>query len=296
MKFSNPRYPVQFWSEIVAGIVGKHTGVPVPSCYISSDPKTGQLGSLASWFYGKGAEDDFEELTTNDEGENSELEIAPLPLPDEEVDQAFSRYVPGSSYMVRFIPGYDLEKGKQHNLKTLSRLLTALRMRHSVNYWPHWSGILTFDAIIGNTDRHQDNWGLLWRRDADNNLIPRFSPAFDNGTSLLHEIMEEKLELFSETDRRKAYIRRGRHHLRSEMDSAQKFRHLELIQQILDTRPELSTFVKSVTNIDFLAMGDEIRALSQIDCITPISNARCEAIIKVVEDRVAQIQEMIDND
>ncbi len=294
MKFSNPRYPIQFWSEIIAGIVGRYTGVPVPRAFIATDPKTGEMGSLASWFYGEGAEEDFEELPNAQIADDVTIDFGAIPIPEDDVQESFSRYIPGSSYMVRFIPGYDLEKGKQHNIKTLSHLIAAMKLRHKVNAWPHWAGVLTFDALIGNTDRHQDNWGVLWRRTDENVVTPRFSPAFDNGTSLLHEILEEKLDIIENDARRHSYINRGRHHLRVSADSQSKFRHLELIEHLIDVRPEVAPFIDSVTDFDMTAMGAEIQALAEIDCITPISRRRCEAIIKVIESRVLSIREMLD--
>ena len=188
MKFSNPRYPVQYWSEFIAALVGKHMGVRVPRCLLALDPGTGNPGSLISWFYGEGAEDDFVLLPADIEpltGPQTGDSIAPDDAP-----KSHSRYVPGSAYMVRYIPEFDLIKGRQHNLETLSRFITLLRFKYKIDYWPHWISIFTFDTLIGNTDRHQDNWGILWRRNTQDRMIPRFSPAFDNGTALLHEILE----------------------------------------------------------------------------------------------------------
>jgi hypothetical protein len=54
-----------------------------------------------------------------------------------------------------------------------------------------WAKALTFDALIGNTDRHQDNWGIIITRqtEAPNKIKKmRISPVFDNGTSMGHEI------------------------------------------------------------------------------------------------------------
>jgi hypothetical protein len=50
---------------------------------------------------------------------------------------------------------------------------------------------LAFDTLIGNTDRHPDNWGLLVGLGA----APQYAmaPAFDNGTSLAYKIPEDRL-------------------------------------------------------------------------------------------------------
>ena len=77
-------------------------------------------------------------------------------------------------------------------------LLNAIRrQRHMPSPILYWARIFAFDALVGNTDRHQENWGLLW---SNTGGIPRvrFSPAFDNGTSLGHEITEAALPNFED--------------------------------------------------------------------------------------------------
>lgn len=44
--------------------------------------------------------------------------------------------------------------------------------------------VLIFDALIGNTDRHQNNWALLARKEEDVLNLKRLAPLYDNGSSL----------------------------------------------------------------------------------------------------------------
>jgi hypothetical protein len=291
MKFSNPRYPVQFWSEIIAAIVGRYMGVRVPRCFIATDRATGQPGSLTSWFYGEGAEEDFDLLPEDLEpitGPQTGDSIVPDDAP-----HSYSRYVAGSAYMVRYIPDYDLHKGRQHNIETLARFLTLLRRKYKLDYWPHWISILVFDAIIGNTDRHQDNWGVLWRRNAQDIMIPRFSPAFDNGTSLLHEILERNLSKFRDPRYRAAYINRGRHHFKWQLSDSKSIQHIELINLLIKERPELQPFVISTTDFGFDNLRNEIMSLPNVTCPVPISEDRCEAMCSVMEDRLTLIRNLL---
>ena len=104
----------------------------------------------------------------------------------------------------------------------------------------HWAKIFIFDAIIGNTDRHHDNWGLVF--DVVNGDVVRvsLSPAFDNGTSLGYEIIDENIANFTD-EKIKQYIRRGTHHMKWAVDSA-KSQHFDLILKYDD-------FVKSSKNL-----------------------------------------------
>jgi hypothetical protein len=54
--------------------------------------------------------------------------------------------------------------------------------------WEQFFELLVFDAIIGGTDRHYNNWGILQK--ADTGEFLKLSPAFDNGISLLWKIKE----------------------------------------------------------------------------------------------------------
>lgn len=235
MKFSNPRYPVQFWSEIIAQIIGSHIGVPVPPCFYAEDVDTGSPGSLIEWFYGEKIEGGDSNLLVPIE----DVDDADVPR---EAPSAYSLYVPGSSYMIRRIEGYDLKTGRQHNLRHIGALITRFRQLWQIDCWPHWARLLTFDALIGNTDRHQDNWGVLWRADANGRTIPRFAPAFDNGTALLHEILEDRLHRLNSDDGISRYVLRGRHHVRWDVGDPKPVPHLDLIIQLVRQRPHSSAF------------------------------------------------------
>lgn len=58
----------------------------------------------------------------------------------------------------------------------------------SEKLWDQFFELLVFDALIGGTDRHYYNWGVLEK--ADTGEFIRLAPAFDNGVSLLWKIDE----------------------------------------------------------------------------------------------------------
>lgn len=113
--------------------------------------------------------------------------------------------------MQSLIDGFDREKGRLHNLDTVIKFSRALS-QHKVlchSWQEYWGLCFCYDALIGNTDRHQENWGVIWN---DKIGTARLTPFFDNGTSLGHELFEKKIRQFS-TDQNglRAYIRKGRH-------------------------------------------------------------------------------------
>jgi Uncharacterized protein related to capsule biosynthesis enzymes len=58
-------------------------------------------------------------------------------------------------------------------------------------------GILVFDFLIGNTDRHQSNWALICENDKW-----RLSPLYDNSSSLCAYLSGSKLETYLGKDMR----------------------------------------------------------------------------------------------
>ncbi len=52
---------------------------------------------------------------------------------------------------------------------------------------------LVFDALIGNTDRHHENWGILTETQGDNQY-GSLAPSFDHASSLGRELTDERRE------------------------------------------------------------------------------------------------------
>ncbi|MGH8191413.1 MAG: hypothetical protein ACREP2_08195 [Rhodanobacteraceae bacterium] len=127
-KQSRAIYPEQFWAEIVAYHVGSLAGIPVPPAYPAWDSGTGTCAALIEWFYG------YPNCPTNG-------------------------FLSGGLFMKAMIKDYDFERGRQHNFETIELLCEALAKPDRPipvllgNAWVcNWAIMLTFDALIGNTD------------------------------------------------------------------------------------------------------------------------------------------------
>ena len=68
---------------------------------------------------------------------------------------------------------------------------------------------LVLDAVVGNTDRHSENWGILQRQDVSRR-VESLAPSYDHGSSLGRELMEERRERFLADNRVGDYAERGR--------------------------------------------------------------------------------------
>ncbi len=78
---------------------------------------------------------------------------------------------------------------------------------------------LVMDAVIGNVDRHSENWGLLQRYRC-NRLEVILAPSYDHGSSLGKELTDARRDLLLAEQRVGRYSERGRGKIfRSESDS-----------------------------------------------------------------------------
>ena len=177
-KKSFHRYPWQFWIEILAYRMGQIMGVEVPPAYVAS---TGSGSSeelthaaLIEWFYG-----------------DNEL------------------YFDGGTVISPYIPNFDHRTGRQHNFQTIVAIIEKYEDLDTEQRVRELASILTFDTVTGNTDRHQNNWGVVYPppfRIGSSEM--RFSPAFDNGTSMGHELLEERFYKFQDPGYRSRYLTR----------------------------------------------------------------------------------------
>lgn len=108
--------------------------------------------------------------------------------------------VHGNELLGGFITGYDKEKERgqaQHTFDNIVEVIEKLfpneKERRTAAF--RMVGYLVFDALVGNTDRHHQNWGavLTLRRDVDgaSTLLTQLAPTFDHASSLGRELTDE---------------------------------------------------------------------------------------------------------
>src|ERR1700744_5407356 len=104
---------------------------------------------------------------------------------------------------------YDPKTGRPHEVQRNIAVCRSFGVPAPLEWW---AKTLAFDALIGNTDRHAENWGLLRGGPNDPATKWTMAPSFDNGPSLGYEIPEAQLEQRSTPAAIAQYIAKGRHH------------------------------------------------------------------------------------
>mgnify|MGYP004525301021 CR=1 FL=1 len=95
--------------------------------------------------------------------------------------------------------------------------------------------IMVFDALIGEQDRHEENWGIT---EKDGKFC--ISPLYDNGDSLLREFKnyDNAKKYYDGTKNFDKFIEKSKTLIYKE-DCDKKYKHFELIQYLVDKFPAL---------------------------------------------------------
>ncbi|MBL4748333.1 MAG: hypothetical protein JKY17_06075 [Magnetovibrio sp.] len=273
-KKSNDRAPSQFWIEVVAYRFGCLCGVPVPPAFVSVDSKGG-CRALIEWFY-----EDWKNVNS---------------------------YVSGYSLLLDVDADLDKKKGLRHCLPTLKSGIEGLQKNiilRFISYIVKWVSngavkecdfdaeflkMFTFDALIGNTDRHHENWGLIVNlakiKQRQKTSFLSLSPAFDNGTSLGYDFVEAKLDVYMSNPGwfdQFAKNKKAVHHLRKTPEGEQ-FKHDELIGVLLQERPDLASMVEKIISFDINDVRDMLNELTKFDVPVRFTPERAEFSAKIIE-------------
>lgn len=105
-------------------------------------------------------------------------------------------------------------------------------------------GFLLIDAWIGNTDRHDNNWGILERSTPDGpvrSLAPTFDHASSLGRELTDEVRRERLTTNDKNRTVEAYIERCRSAFVREEGIEETIHPTKAFQQAAEQYPEAAT-------------------------------------------------------
>lgn len=240
LKRERKDYKHEFWSEIIASEVGSLFGFDMLTYDIAFN--NGQIGCLSKSMVTMGK-------NTLNEG-------------------------------IKYLTGYDTtynpdekESKKQYTFQLICDTLKFYRLEH---YIEKIIEIIILDGIIGNSDRHQENWGIITeynevikmleqieskgkfktlfsilgitsktKREITSQMINeirlkmpgQFSQIYDSGSCLGREIEDEKMKkMMNDEVMMNAYVKRGDSEIHWERN---KISHFELIKKVNNQYPEI---------------------------------------------------------
>lgn len=258
-KKSKQCYPEQFWAEVIAYRIGCLMGLPVPPAFAAVNSKSGTCGALIEWFF----------------------------------DDTTARFVHAGDFLQQIYPEFDRQKGTTHTIQYNSNLLRILvgngLLKTDWRLW--WAEALLFDALIGNTDRHQDNWGFIFGSASADDNTAVMAPLFDNGTSLGHEHFTKRTSSWGDVEFER-YISKGYHQVRRNLEDAPPLRdHLRLLQHTIEQWQNTRTPIRErIHSIAAEALEDSFCDLLTLPLPTPLTPLRFEFTLKLLQRRLTRLK------
>jgi HipA-like C-terminal domain len=123
--------------------------------------------------------------------------------------------VHGNEILALRVTGYDKSKRfdqQDHTLENIQRAIRELFPGEVADAMlTQLASYLVLDALIGNTDRHHENWGLRVRVNSqDKSIQLGVAPSFDHASSLGRELLDARREELLAARRVGNYVMRGR--------------------------------------------------------------------------------------
>ncbi len=172
----------------------------------------------------------------------------------------------GNQILAGYMLGYDTTRKFRQSDHTLSNIFSAL---DRVFKQPDMARVakermaeyLVLDALVGNTDRHHENWGILRKR-TPNGWSGMVAPSFDHASSLGRELMDEgpgrSRQRFLSERRVGGYSEKAPGAIYWEVTDRRGLSPLELVRRAAQTWPD--SFRRALQFLDKLE-EDRIRAI-----------------------------------
>lgn len=312
-KKSADKFPLEFWSEVIAYELGKQIGLNVLKYDVAIFEN--EIGCISK---------------------------SMINIDEEEL-------IEGGKYLQAFDPTFSPDdKTLRHQYK-FKLIESALKSFDLEIYIHNILEVIVFDALIGNVDRHQENWAFIGKytrlaksvnemqgafntiehfkypkwlkkilsylteiKNDKTQFIPevnkiklhltpniKFAPIYDSGSSLCRECTSDKIESMTlNQSELESYLNKGTAEIY--WNSDKKLTHFNLITQILDT-PHKDALIKIIKKITQKYDENSFRnALQNIDNEVPgdfkhikIPQNRKDVIIKLVSLRSQKLGELI---
>ena len=189
-------------------------------------------------------------------------------------DRAF--FLPANTLLSHIISDYDGTKKFDQPLYTIDLCLRLVKRKSilppllaktedSLSAYQWFIGYLLFDCLIGNTDRHHENWGVVAERLPSREFSTILAPTFDHASSLGRELTDDRRKFrLATNDRRanvKAYCRRARSAFFGE-ENSRRLTLTNLLEYLIATERETArTWSRKISELEgqfFTSVFDRI--------------------------------------
>lgn len=250
----------QHWSEVTACALARWVKMDAAPCFVAMDSEANEVGVLVEFFYGHPGREDF------------------------------PRLISGADLLRRKVEDYEADPDRHH---TLSNVLVLGKAFSIEDRLATWGRFLSFDALIGNTDRHPENWGYLATKAGEDDWTFRFAPSFDHGTSLAYQVRNEDIKRESSDERLMRHLKRGQHHARWSDDNPERG-HFKLCGLFAEAYPQVLPVMVGTLDFNINSVNELLAGFTRFDVpdgawnndrgayLSKLISARCEALKKAL--------------
>lgn len=177
----------------------------------------------------------------------------------------------GNELLGGFLEDYDTEKVRGQSDHTFDNIVGVIEKLFAEgkprrNAAILMVGYLVFDALVGNTDRHHQNWGVILRptnpKGEEADFQVKMAPTFDHASSLGRELLDIARRRHLEENSIARYIRKARGGIFEHAEAKKGMSPVDLASLLAQRYPELfRPWQKRVAEIE---ENDLLRVLSQI--------------------------------
>ena len=181
----------------------------------------------------------------------------------------------GNELLGRTVTGYDQKLTYHQKLHTLDNIFsslielfelppemhtvkTAIQQQVVAGWWqPQLAGYFVLDALVGNTDRHHENWGVLLK------LVPeekgggrhmQVAPSFDHASSLGRELQDQKREQILRDGRIDRYTNKATGGIYLQTDNNKGARLLDVVAYGVEKFP--NAFIPALNKVKAVPIND----------------------------------------
>lgn len=148
----------------------------------------------------------------------------------------------GNEVLAGWMTQYDKEKMFRHADHTWANIKAAIDARFgndAAAQMQRLGDLIVLDALIGNVDRHHENWALLQVMKPEGEPEVGVSPSYDHASSLGRELLDERRSELLRDDRIGSYVTRGHGGIFWDVDSRRAPSPLELLRRVADQSPNV---------------------------------------------------------
>lgn len=266
-------YTYEFWSEVIASEIGELLGFDILKYNVAANGHQ-TLGCLSKLM----------------------------------IDTTVEQLDEGHKWIKRYQIAYDTEDREAYTFQLIEETLKNLFPNEK--FIEKFISTIVLDCIIGNEDRHQENWGIIIANKAPSKTskslfsrkkpVPvssyKFALIYDSGSSLGRELRAEKVrQMLTDTFQLNAYINRGQSEIHWAGEHG-KQKHFNLINKIANTEYKY-VIIAEIKRIKEKYEKEKItEIINHIDDCLPeayklhkIPQSRKELLIKLITLRIERL-------